>query len=239
MIAPSVIKFFTDYFICGNTYRCVWALREYPTSTSEQAILRYLGEKDGVSLCIYTRHVSAAEEKRIIANAANKNRMQRSSTNDLQQTVAAESNLQDVTQLVADMHRNREPLLHVAVYIEMIAGSLDDLKNLQTEVQTELVRSKLNVYRLMLRQQHGFMCVMPSGWNVFREQFERVLPASSTANLYPFSFSGKTDENGFYLGRDKFGSNVIVDFNKRADDKTIGSARTRTEKILLTISARR
>ena len=224
MIAPSVIKFFTDYFICGNTYRCVWALREYPTSTSEQAILRYLGEKDGVSLRIYTRHVSAAEEKRIIANAANKNRMQRSSTNDLQQTVAAESNLQDVTQLVADMHRNREPLLHVAVYIEMIAGGLDDLKNLQTEVQTELVRSKLNVDRLMLRQQHGFMCVMPSGWNVFREQFERVLPASSAANLYPFSFSGKTDENGFYLGRDKFGSNVIVDFNKRADDKTNANA---------------
>ncbi|SNS30918.1 hypothetical protein SAMN05446037_1007143 [Anaerovirgula multivorans] len=31
MIAPSVIKFYTDYFICGNTYRCVWALREYPT----------------------------------------------------------------------------------------------------------------------------------------------------------------------------------------------------------------
>lgn len=224
MIAPSVIKFFTDYFICGNTYRCVWALRKYPTSTSEQAILRYLGEKDGVSLRIYTRHVSAAEEKRIIANAANKNRMQRSSTNDLQQTVAAESNLQDVTQLVADMHRNREPLLHVAVYIEMIAGNLDDLKNLQTEVQTELVRSKLNVDRLMLRQQHGFMCVMPSGWNVFREQFERVLPASSAANLYPFSFSGKTDENGFYLGRDKFGSNVIVDFNKRADDKTNANA---------------
>ena len=102
MIAPSVIKFYTDYFICGNTFRCVWALREYPTSTSEQAILRYLGEKDGVTLRIYTRHVTAAEEKRIISNAANKNRMQRNSTNDLQQTVAAESNLQDVAQLAAD-----------------------------------------------------------------------------------------------------------------------------------------
>ncbi|WP_243109279.1 hypothetical protein [Dehalobacter sp. 12DCB1] len=32
MIAPSIIKFQTDYFICGNTFRCVWALREYPTS---------------------------------------------------------------------------------------------------------------------------------------------------------------------------------------------------------------
>ena len=141
MIAPSTVKFYTDYFICGNTFRCVWALREYPTSTNEQAILCYLGEKEEVTLHIYTRHVSPAEEKRIIANAANKNRMQRSSTNDLQQTVTAESNLQDVTQLVADMHRSREPLLHTAVYIEMIAPSLEALRNMQTEVQTELVCS--------------------------------------------------------------------------------------------------
>ena len=34
------------------------------------------------------------------------------------------------------------------------------------------------------------------------------------------NYSGKTDKNGFYIGRDKFGSNVIVDFNQRADDKT-------------------
>jgi len=76
MIAPSIIKFNTDHFICGNTYRCVWALREYPTETREQAILRHLGEKDGVTLHIYTRHVSPVEEKKIISNAANKNRMQ-------------------------------------------------------------------------------------------------------------------------------------------------------------------
>ena len=31
MISPSVIKFNTDHFICGNTFRCVWALREYST----------------------------------------------------------------------------------------------------------------------------------------------------------------------------------------------------------------
>ena len=37
MIAPSVVSFMPDHFICGNTFRCVWALREYPTSTDEQA----------------------------------------------------------------------------------------------------------------------------------------------------------------------------------------------------------
>ena len=220
MIAPSVIKFETDHFICGNTFRCVWALREYPTSTDEQAILSHLGEKDGVTLRIYTRHVTPMEEKRIISNAANKNRMDRSNTNDLQQTVLAESNLQDVATIVAQMHRNREPLLHTAVYLELCAHDIDQLKLLQTEVLTELIRAKLNVDRLMLRQQQGFQCVMPTGWNLFRDQFERVLPASSVANLYPFNYSGKTDPNGFYIGRDKFGSNVLVDFNRRADDKT-------------------
>lgn len=198
----------------------MWALREYPTSTDEQAILSHLGEKDGVTLRIYTRHVTPMEEKKIISNAANKNRMDRSNTNDLQQTVLAESNLQDVATIVAQMHRNREPLLHTAVYLELCAHDIDQLKLLQTEVLTELIRAKLNVDRLMLRQQQGFQCVMPTGWNLFRDQFERVLPASSVANLYPFNYSGKTDPNGFYIGRDKFGSNVLVDFNRRADDKT-------------------
>ena len=220
MIAPSIVKFNTDHFICGNTFRCVWALREYPTATDEQAILSHLGEKDGVTLRLYTRHVTAVEEKKIISNAANKNRMDRSNTNDLQQNVLAESNLQDVATIVAQMHRNREPLLHSAVYIELCAHDLDGLKLLQTEVLTELVRAKLNVDRLMLRQKQGFQCVIPSGFIVFRDQFERVLPASSVANLYPFNYSGKTDPHGFYIGRDKYGSNVLVDFNRRADDKT-------------------
>lgn len=220
MIAPSIIKFNTDHFICGNTYRCVWALREYPTSTNEQAILRHLGEKDGVTLRIYTRQVTPNEEKKIIHNAANKNRMNTLNTNDLQQTVTAESNLQDVVTLVSTMHRNREPLFHCAVYIELIASDYDSLKLLQTDVLTELVRSKLNVDRLILRQQQGFLSVSPSGRNIFGIQFERVLPASSVANLYPFNYSGKTDTNGFYLGRDKFGSNIIVDFDRRDDDKT-------------------
>ncbi|WP_446692486.1 VirB4 family type IV secretion system protein [Ruminiclostridium cellobioparum] len=220
MIAPGIIKFNTDHFICGNTYRCVWALREYPTATNEQAILRHLGEKDGVTLRIYTRQVTAAEERKIIHNATNKNRMDKSATHDLQQTVTAESNLQDVVTLVSSMHRNREPLLHCAVYIELTAHDPDALKLLQTDVLTELVRSKLNVDRLILRQREGFLSVGPAGRNVFGNQFERVLPASSAANLYPFNYSGKTDAGGFYLGRDKFGSNIIADFDKRDDDKT-------------------
>ena len=220
MVAPSVIDFKVDHYLCGNTCRCVWALREYPTSTDEQAILRHLGEMAGVTIRIYTRQVTPSEERRIIHNAANKHRMSRSSTEDLQQTVTAEANLQDVVTLVSSMHRNREPLLHCAVFLELTAPDYDALKLLQTDVLTELVRSKLNVDRLMLRQQEGFVSVMPAGRNAFGAQFERVLPASSVANLYPFNYSGKTDPHGFYIGKDKYGANILVDFDKRDDDKT-------------------
>lgn len=220
MVAPSVIDFKVDHYLCGNTCRCVWALREYPTSTDEQAILRHLGEMDGVTIRIYTRQVTPSEERRIIHNAANKHRMSRSSTEDLQQTVTAEANLQDVVTLVSSMHRNREPLLHCAVFLELTAPDYDALKLLQTDVLTELTRSKLNVDRLMLRQREGFASVMPAGRNAFGAQFERVLPASSVANLYPFNYSGKTDPHGFYIGKDKYGANILVDFDKRDDDKT-------------------
>ena len=224
MIAPSTIRFYTEYFICGNSYRSVWALREYPTSTDEQALLRYMGEKDGITLHIYARQVTSAEEKKIIGNAANKNRLRQSNTQDLKETVTAQSNLNDVIELIANMHRNREPLVHCAVYFELIADSYDELKLIQTEMMTELVRSKLNVDRLLLRQKEGFLAVTPSGYDGFKEQFERVLPASSVANLFPFNYSGKTDPHGIYIGHDKFGSNIIVDFNERSDDRTNANA---------------
>lgn len=220
MIAPSIVKFETGYYICGNTFRCIWALREYPTSTDDLAILRHLGEKHGVTLHIYTRMVSPLEERKIVHNAEIRNRMNRGSAQDLQRSVEAESNLQDVANLIGSLHRNKEPLLHCAVYIEMIAGDMQELQILQTNVEVELMRSKLNVDRLKLRQQAGFCAVSPVGCNVLGTEYERVLPASSVANLFPFNYSGKTDRKGFYIGKDKYGSNIVVDFDQRDEDKT-------------------
>ena len=219
-IAPGVVKFEVDHYIFGNTYRCVWALREYPASTESQAILRHLGEKSGVTLRIYCRQVSPGEEDRIIDNANKKNKLDGSDPNKLRQAVEAESNLRDVAELVHKMHREHEPLLHCAVYLEMTADSMEHLRQLQTDVLTELVRCKLNVDKLLLRQKQGFYCASPVGYNALGREFERVLPAGSVANLYPFNYSGKTDPNGFYIGKDKYGSNIVVDFDRRDSDKT-------------------
>ena len=218
-ILPGTIKFLSDHYIVGDSYRCVWAIREYPPSIEEQAILSQLADRNGVTLRIYHRLVESMEQRKIIQNATRKNKLM-SGGNDVNETIEAEGNLQDVIELLANLRKNREPLLHCSVFIELKAKSMDELKELQSEIAMELTRSKISVDRLTLRQKEGFLSVLPVGANQFGAQYERVLPASSVANLYPFNFSGKTDPHGIYIGRDKFGTNILVDFDRRSEDKT-------------------
>ena len=219
MILPGNIKFFSDHYIMGDSYRSVWVIREYPPSTEEQAILSQLADRNGVTLRIYHRLVESMEQRKILQNATRKNKLM-SGGNNVNETIEAEGNLQDVIELLANLRKNKEPLLHCSVFIELKARNMNALKELQSEISMELTRSKISVDRLTLRQKEGFLSVLPVGTNQFGAQYERVLPASSVANLYPFNFSGKTDPQGLYLGRDKYGTNILVDFDRRAEDKT-------------------
>lgn len=218
-ILPGTIKFMTDHYIIGDSYRCVWVIREYPPTTEEQAILAQLADRSGVTLRIYHRLVEANEQRKIVQNATRRNKL-KTGSDDMNETIEAQGNLQDVIELLANLRKNKEPLLHCSVFLELKAKNLDALKELQSDIAMELTRSKISVDRLTLRQKEGFLSVLPVGSNQFGAQFERVLPASSVANLYPFNFSGKTDPQGLYIGRDKYGTNILVDFDRRAEDKT-------------------
>lgn len=63
------------------------------------------------------------------------------------------------------------------------------------------------------------------------------------SNLYPLSYSGKTDRKGFCIGKDVNGTYVIIDTEKREKDKTnsnviilgnSGEGKSYLEKLLLT-----
>lgn len=160
MILPGAVKFMSDHYICGDTYRCVWAVREYPPSTEEQAILSQLADRSNITLRVYNRLVDSMEQRKIIQNATRRNKLMSGGT-DVQETLEAENNLKDVIDLLANLRKNREPLLHCAVYLELKAPSLQKLKELQSDVLMELTRSKINIDRLNLRQKEGFLSVTP------------------------------------------------------------------------------
>ncbi len=222
MIMPSVLNFHQDYFVCGNTYRSVWAIREYPTVTESTALLRQLGEMDGVTLRIYTRPVTPYEENKVLEHAERKNKNSITNSRSIRATVAATENLTDVATLSSQQHKTKQSLIHCAVFIELIANSYKDLTELKQKMISFFARSKITYDKLELMQKEGFQSVMLTGSNQFKSQFERILPSSSVANLYPFSYSGKTDPDGMFIGRDVNGSNIIVNFDRRSRDKTNG-----------------
>ena len=168
LISPGVVKFMADHYILGDSYRCVWVIREYPPTTETQAILAQLADRSGVTLRMYHRLVDAGEQRKIVQNATRRNKLM-SNGNDVTETIQAEGNLQDVVQLLAELRKNRVPLLHCAVYMELKARSLDQLKELQQDVSMELTRSKITVDKLTLRQKEGqpirhFLAGVGSRW---------------------------------------------------------------------------
>ena len=223
LIAPAAVKFNTDSYVLGGLYRCVLALRGYPAVTEELALLSHICNRAGVTLHLYARQVTAAEEDAIYHRAVNKNRLDRSNQDNLKQSITAEANLQDVAAIITGTRKNREPLIHCAVFLELAAKSPEELRRLRDEVGAELTRAKLAADPLLLRQREGFLSANPAGRNALGAQFERVLPASSVANLYPINYSGKNDPHGFYIGNDHYGSDILLDLDRRTPDKTNSS----------------
>ena len=142
---------------------------------------------------------------------------------NVKQSVTMEPKAQDTASLILGMRRDREPLLHTSVFLELTARTMEELQRLRDSISAILLRGKLSKDPLLLRQRDGFLSSNPAGRNTLGTFAERVLPASSAANLFFLSYSGKTDPHGFFIGRDKYGSNVIVDLDRRAPDTPTNS----------------
>lgn len=223
IIAPSIMDFkHPTYYCIGNTYRRTWAIREYATVTEKLALLKTLGEKDGITLHIYNRLVAPMEQNKIFNTAFRRNKATLFNSKDVNEQVQGQENLSDIQKLISESFRNKEAFIHCAVYIEMTADSLEKLDDLSIFVESALHDGNIVPDKLRLQQRDGFIAASPMGFNIFKKEFERVLPSSSVANLFPLSYSGKTDVKGFYIGKDENGSNIIVDFDKRDPDKTNG-----------------
>ena len=75
LISPGILSFrkSPEYFILGNSYRCVWAIRSYAETVQKDsadiAVLHELGEMDGVTLHMYIRHLPDIERNEIFNRA--------------------------------------------------------------------------------------------------------------------------------------------------------------------------
>ena len=218
MISPSIIKFFPSYYVMGNTYRRVFAIRNYPLNTESKALLRKFGEQSNITLKVFASKMGVSEYESSIEKSVNKN-VSDTTENQFIKRTKANQQLEITQNLVKFLNTHKEEkMFKVSVFIEAIGNSKEELEKLTNEITIKL--DGITYDKLFLKQKNGFMAVNPVGYNHFGTQFERHMPSSSLSNLFPYSYSGLIDKNGFYIGKDKFGGNIIPDFDKRDNTHT-------------------
>lgn len=220
MITPSVIRFLPSYYIFGNTYRQVIAIRNYPMEVKKMAILSSISEMNNTTVKVYVKGIDFNELSKNIDSAINKNSAE-ATERKFKDKVEASSNISTIANLVERLHSNKEAMFMVSVYIELIEHNREDLNALYNSVVSRLKRHKITHDNMYLNQKQGFLSVYPLGTDQFKDsQFERNMPSSSVSNLFPFSYSGAIDRRGIYIGRDNHGGLVITDFDKRDTSHT-------------------
>lgn len=222
-ITPSAIRFYLDYAVVGNSYRCYWAIREYPPDTTAQAILKGVATMQGVTLRIYAKKTTPKEENQLLSSGSRKTLYDNNTATSLMEAVAASENLGELQEAFRQMRKERERLVDVSVFLELRAESREALTDLQNVVKAELMAERIFVDELWMRQREACLACHPLGKNVFGRRYARPLPASSVANLYPMSFSGRLDPHGLRIGKDRYGSDIYLDLDRRTSDVTNGN----------------
>lgn len=221
MIAPNNIQFYTDYYICGNTFRSVWAIIGFNYTTSTLALLSELSAKTGVTIHIYPQTLNAMQEKRVLEQTERKN-MHSLFSNKMEEALTAQEAQKELSALLKKKRKDKEPLFDLSIYIELKSEKLEGLRSLQEDVRQVLAVDKIEYDNMYLMQKEGFIAVMPGGLLPKTLRNKRIYPASSVANLFPLAYTGKFDSTGFRLGKDKFGGDIIVNLDARSSDKTNG-----------------
>lgn len=217
---PGHVTLFNDCIQQDNKFRSFWVIKSYPSTTTEEAILSDLGQMPGVTLHIIGEEMNSAEEGRLIQAATRRTRAIVNSNNDAQMNISAQEDSNDIDALIRQLHRNKERLVKTTVFIECAADDVDQLQALQMEVSNILLPNAISVDYLINRQAQGFLSTMPGGKDQFKGEFNRAIPMASLANLYPFSYTGKSDPHGFFVGKDANGSYIITDIDRRGTTVT-------------------
>lgn len=215
MNLPGCVKITPTYIIQDGIYRSFSVIRSYPGKTEDHALLSRLGEMAGVTLHIIARELTNEEEARVIQNAANRNSMVINTSKKAKDSIEAADDYNDVLSMIREMHREKDVLVHTTVFIEISGSSQKEMDDRRIAVASELKYERINVDELMYRQEQGFLSTIPGGTDMFHGEFSRSLPSIDVANLYPYSYSGKSDPHGFPVGKDINGSYIITDLDRR------------------------
>ena len=221
-LVPHRIDFLPRHSLQNDFMRRTIIIKNFPTSVSASHILSAVSKIKSTTFSM--RFVPLLEHKAeaLINNQFNNKTAKRRNSKKVTEKIDAETDEQNIEQFYRDLQEGQNKIFLTNIFIEFYAENEKEHINLERKIKNVLSGNKITYDVLRFEQKEGFIGVSPLGKDLFTESANNI-PSNTLAQLYPFSFSNRNDENGLFLGETVDGGYVFLDFDLRSEEITNGN----------------
>ena len=245
-LLPSKVEFRKKTILIENKISAIKTIVKYPTILRNYFFFDNVFNFEGASVCVKLNNVSSTQVK---ADMDRSFRMlivnKETSAKHVSEQIDYDHQNDVIMNLLEDIVVGNEKVNNITFHMMLTAKNKKDLKEKQQRLDEICKLNNFVFSDNLFSQQEAFTDFLPT----FRKKINRkkfltsqIIPTSSFANSFPFTYSNMFDEKGFLLGQLANGGFAFFDINVRDSQRknsnmfilgTTGSGKSFTIKKIL------
>jgi len=216
---PEKINFSSRHFQVDNYHRSVWVIRRYPKQTEHASFATLIGLPNA-HVSFHLKRNTENVQKLINKLGTQAQRQQQS--HHLSEALDGSGVVDGAKQLYDELNGGNSSLFDTTILVEVVGISNEERIQHEKRVEAQLAFLKVKADKLIMKQQAGFLSMLPLADNRIMTR-SHPFTSRSFAALFPFSYISKNDIQGVLLGKIAKGSQMIVDFFVRDSNRVNGN----------------
>lgn len=221
-LMPHRVDFMPRYATQNDFLRRTIMIKNFPPEIKIAHVLSDISKIKSTTFSMRIEPLNEARAATLINTQINNKKSKGKSSKKATDKIDAETDEQNIEQFYRSLLENQNRIFLTSIFIEFYAKTEKELNSLENKIKSRLSGKNITYEVLRLEQKEGFLSVNPLGKDHFIKEANNI-PSNTLANLYPFSFSNRNDENGLFLGETLDGGYVFLDFDQRSEEITNGN----------------
>ncbi len=210
LIAPAGIKISSNYLKIGEKFCSTLFILTYPSYLASNwfSVLVNLDETFDLSVFFHPLDVAKVLRQLRKKSAEIQAQINIEAERGLVRNPLLEAALQNIEQLRDLVVRKEEKLFDVGVYITFYANSPQEIKKIETKIETLLEQQMIYAKPSVFRMYEGFESSLPLGLD--RMLITNPLNSQPASTLFPFVSPDLSDNKGILYGINQHNNSLII-----------------------------
>lgn len=221
-LTPHRINFLPRFTWQNDYIRRTIIVKNFPSSISAQCAMSAISKIKSTTFSMRIEPLTEGKAQTLINNQFNNKIAKRRNSSKRTDQMDAERDEKNIEQFYIELQEGNNKIFLTNIFIEFYAKDEKSLNSKEREIKNILLSHQITYDILRFEQKEGFIGVNPLGEDLFLKSANNI-PSNTLANLYPFSFSNKNDDQGLFIGETIDGGYVFLDFDLRGEEITNGN----------------